>query len=224
MFTSILNQAEGALSIPEAGICMAAALIMGLCIGITYMACGTYTKNFVVTLTILPVLVQIVILMVNGNLGTGVAVLGAFSLIRFRSVPGTSREITNIFFAMAAGLAAGTGYLTFAAFATVVLCLIQLVLYKSPFGKEDREEKNLKILIPENLDYEGLFDDIFQSYTKTVQLERVRTTNLGSMFELQYQIRLKNSAQEKEMLDEIRCRNGNLTIVCGRCGYGREEL
>lgn len=224
MFTSILSQAEGALSIPTAGICMAAALIMGICIGITYMACGTYTKNFVVTLTMLPVLIQIVILMVNGNLGTGVAVLGAFSLIRFRSVPGTSREIANIFFAMAAGLAAGTGYLTFAAFATAALCIIQIILYKSSFGKEDREEKNLKILIPENLDYEGLFEDIFQNYTKTACLERVRTTNLGSMFELHYQIRLKNGVSEKAMLDEIRCRNGNLTIMCGRYGYGREEL
>lgn len=224
MFTSILNNAQGALSISEAGICMITALILGIFIGLTYMASGPYTKNFVVTLTTLPVMIQIVILMVNGNLGTGVAVLGAFSLIRFRSVAGTSREIANVFFAMAVGLAAGTGYLTFGIFATLTLCLIQLVLYRIPFANEDREDKNLRILIPENLNYEGLFDDVFQKYTRRAQLHQVKTTNLGSMFELHYQVRLKDKNREKEMLDEIRCRNGNLTIVCGRTGYGREEL
>lgn len=224
MFTSILNNAEGALSIGEAGICLTAALILGFLIGLTYMACGTYTKNFVVTLVTLPVLIQIVIVMVNGNLGTGIAVLGAFSLIRFRSVPGTAREITSIFFAMAVGLAVGTGYLTFGAFAAVMLCVIQLILYKSSFAQENGEERSLKITIPENLDYEGIFDDIFENHTKTVRLERVRTTNLGSMFELQYQIRMKKNRREKEMIDEIRCRNGNLTIVCQRPGTGREEL
>lgn len=224
MFTSILNNAEGALSIGEAGMCLVAALVLGFLIGLTYMSCGTYTKNFTVTLVTLPVLIQIVILMVNGNLGTGVAVLGAFSLIRFRSVPGTAREITNIFFAMAAGLAVGTGYLTFAAFAVVVLCGIQLILYKGPFGEEDGGDKSLKITIPENLDYEGIFDDIFEKHTNGARLERVRTTNLGSMFELQYQIRMKKGKREKEMIDEIRCRNGNLTIVCQRAGVGREEL
>lgn len=224
MFTSVLNSAEGALSMGDAGICLAAALALGVCIGITYMACGPYTKNFVVTLVTLPVLIQIVILMVNGNLGTGVAVLGAFSLIRFRSVPGTSREITNIFFAMAVGLAAGTGYLTFAAFAAAMLCAIQLVLYKSSFARESEEERSLKITIPENLDYEGIFDDVFEGYAKTARLERVRTTNLGSLFELQYQIRMKRGKKEKEMIDELRCRNGNLPIVCQRAGLGREEL
>lgn len=224
MFTSILNSAEGALSIGEAGICLIAALVLGFFIGLTYMACGAYTKNFVVTLVTLPVLIQIVILMVNGNLGTGVAVLGAFSLIRFRSVPGTSREITNIFFAMAVGLAVGTGYLTFAAFAVVMLCGIQIVLYKSSFAQECEDERTLKITLPENLDYEGVFDDIFEGHTATARLERVRTTNLGSMFELQYQIRMKKGKGEKEMIDAIRCRNGNLTIVCQRTGVGREEL
>lgn len=222
MFTSILNNAEGTLSMGEAGICLMTALILGFFIGFTYMSCGTYTKNFVVTLVTLPVLIQIVILMVNGNLGTGVAVMGAFGLIRFRSVPGTSREITNVFFAMAAGLAVGTGYLTFAVLAVVVLCTIQLILYKTPFAHENETERSLKITIPENLDYEGIFDDIFENHTKAARLERVKTTNLGSMFELQYQIRMKKGKGEKKMIDEIRCRNGNLTIVCQRPGIGRE--
>lgn len=150
--------------------------------------------------------------------------MGAFGLIRFRSVPGTSREISSIFFAMAAGLAAGTGYLTFAAFAVVVLCIIQLMLYRSPFAQEKGEERSLKITVPENLDYEGIFDDIFENHTNIARLERVRTTNLGSMFELQYQIRMKKGRGEKELIDAIRCRNGNLTIVCQRAGIGREEL
>ena len=224
MFTSILNSGEVSLSMSEAGLCVIAAILLGLVIGWVYMACGSYSKNFVVTLVMLPVLIQVVIMMVNGNLGTGVAVLGAFSLIRFRSVPGSSREIVNIFFSMAVGLAAGTGYLTFALFITAVVCLVQLALYKSGFGEKKNGEKLLKIVIPENLDYETVFDDIFGAFTKTAELERVKTTNLGSMYELDYRVFLKEPGMEKEMLDEIRCRNGNLTVVCGRTIGGREEL
>lgn len=224
MFTSILSSGDVSLSMGEAGICVAAALGLGLVIGWVYMQCGPYTKNFVVTLALLPVLIQIVIMMVNGNLGTGVAVLGAFSLIRFRSVPGTSREITNIFFSMAVGLAAGTGYLTFALFITVAVCLVQAALYRSGFGETKSGEKLLKITIPENLDYETVFDDIFGEFTRTAELERVKTTNLGSMYELDYRVFLKTPGTEKRLMDEIRCRNGNLTVVCGRTIGGREEL
>lgn len=223
MFTSILNTTS-TLSITNAIICIIAALIMGLAISFTYMISETYSKNFVITLAILPVLVQIVIMMVNGNLGTGIAVLGAFSLVRFRSIPGSSKEISFIFFAMAAGLATGMGYLTFAIMTTVVICLVFYALSKTSFGEKKNEERKLKILIPENLDYTEIFDDIFDKYTKKSELEKVKLTNLGSIFELQYNIELKNMGEEKEFIDQIRCRNGNLTIVCCRKQVLQEEL
>lgn len=201
----------------------AVAIVLGVIIAAIYMASGTYTKSFVITLAVLPALVQAVIMMVNGNLGTGIAVLGAFSLVRFRSVPGTSKEIVSIFFSMAVGLAAGMGQLVYAVLFTVVVGAIFFLLCKSNFGKEKTDEKELKITIPENLNYANVFDDIFEEYTKNVKLVRVKTTNLGSMFELSYRIMMKKEADEKQMIDALRCRNGNLTIVCGMVQNGPVE-
>lgn len=181
-------------------------------------------KSFVMTLVLLPPLVQLVIMMVNGNLGTSVAVLGTFSLVRFRSVAGSSKEIACIFFAMAIGLATGMGFLTFAVMMVVVIGLAFILLEKTKFGEPKANEKDLKISIAENLDYTEIFEDIFKIYTKKCKLERVKTTNLGSMYELDYHIVLKDAAKEKEMIDAIRCRNGNLTIVCGRMQGIQEEL
>ena len=162
------------------------------------------------------------IMLVNGNLGTGVAVMGAFSLVRFRSLPGNAREIGSIFLAMALGLAAGMGYLGTAMLLMIVSGGITILLISLPAGRAGRKE--LKITIPENLDYSGIFDDIFAKYTKKSELVRVRTVNMGSLYELCYQVDLKSEFIEKNMLDEIRCRNGNLTIVCGRLPDGRDEL
>lgn len=223
MFASILSPTEG-LTVTSALLCTGASVLLGLVISLIYMAQGSYSKGFVITLAVLPVMVQMVIMMVNGNLGTGVAVLGAFSLIRFRSVPGSARDIAAIFFSMAVGLATGMGYLTFAGIAVLAVGLLLLLLSKTSFGEMKVPEKELKILIPEDLDYTEVFDDIFAQYTSSVSMERVKTTNLGSMYELYYRIRLKDPAREKEMIDQIRCRNGNLTIVCGRCQTVREEL
>lgn len=223
MFTSVLNSAVGSLTISNALLCIFTALILGLIIAFTYMLCTEYSKSFVVTLVLLPALVQIVIMMVNGNLGTGVAVLGAFSLVRFRSIPGRSMEIGSIFFAMAVGLAIGMGYITFAVAATMILCLAFFLLLKTNFGEKKDEEKELKVTIPENLDYTEVFNDIFERFTKKVSLERVKTTNLGSMYELKYNIVLKNISKEKTLIDEIRCRNGNLNIVCSRQQSSRDE-
>jgi len=224
MFTSILNVSGETLSISNAIITMIASILLGLVLAFTYMKTEVYSKNFIITLVLLPTLVQIVIMLVNGNLGTGIAVLGAFSLVRFRSIPGSSKDITFIFFAMAIGLANGMGYITFAASATVILCLLFYVLTKTSFGVVKDVYRNLKITIPENLDYTGIFDDIFKQYTKKVTLEKVKTTNLGSMFELQYRIELKDLKEEKVLIDSLRCRNGNLTIVCSRCQLQQEEL
>ncbi len=225
MFTSILSTVtESGLTFTQGLVCSGVSIILGLIIAYVYMFRGSYSKNFVITLALLPVLVQIIIVMVNGNLGTSVAVLGAFGLIRFRSVPGSSKEIISIFFAMAIGLATGMGYITYAVLATAVVSVLLLVLSASGFGEKKDSEKELKITIPENLDYNDIFNDIFEHYTAKVSLERVKTVNLGSMYELVYFITFKDPSKEKALIDDIRCRNGNLTVVCGRIQAIREEL
>lgn len=223
MFTSIINTAGG-LTIASAAVCTFASIALGFMIAFVYMKSGAYSKNFAVSLVLLPTLVQVVIMMVNGNLGAGVAVLGAFSLVRFRSTPGSSKEICAIFFAMAIGLATGMGYVTFAAAVTVVISLILLLVSLTPFAQQGGSEKTLRITIPENLDYSGVFDDLLQTYTKRYTLEQVKTTNLGSLFELTYHITIKDLQKEKEFLDEIRCRNGNLTVICSRAHTAKDEL
>lgn len=176
------------------------------------------------TLAILPAVVQAVIMLVNGNLGTGVAVMGAFGLVRFRSAPGNAREIGSVFLAMAIGLATGMGYLGIAVLLLLIIGAAILILTELPFGSQSFSQKELKVTIPENLDYAGIFDDLFEKYTKSAELMKVRTTNMGSLYELCYRIELKKEEEEKAMLDDIRCRNGNLTIVCGRIAENREEL
>ncbi len=221
MFESILNNST--LTLIEILSCTAVSLSLGFLIAFTYMSDKNNSKNMAVSLIILPALIEIVIMMVNGNIGAGVAVAGAFSLVRFRSVPGTSKEICYIFFAMAIGLATGMGYLAFAVLMAVILCTVMFILTKIGFG-EINEMKELKVTIPENLDYTEIFDDLFNKYTKENGLYKVKTTNLGSMYELSYEIVLKDKKEEKKFIDELRCRNGNLPIICGRAQKGREEL
>ena len=204
--------------------CTATSLVLGVVCAIVFMFRNTYTKSFVITLALLPAIVQTVIMLVNGNLGTGVAVMGAFSLVRFRSVPGSAREICSLFLAMALGLATAMVYIGIAVFLAVVLNLVLVLLVLSKFGEGVSEEKELKITIPESLDYTGIFDDIFVTHTRRAELMRVKTSNMGSLYELCYRVTLKNRNTEKQMIDEIRCRNGNLTIVCGKVPVSREEL
>lgn len=224
MFTSILSSVEGNLTMQNGLLCTVVSVVLGVLIAVIYMQQGNYSKNFVVTLAMMPVLVQVVIMMVNGNVGTSVAVLGTFGLVRFRSVPGTSREIANIFFAMAVGLATGMGYLTFSVVMVVVIGGMFLLLGKTSFGERKYNEKDLRITIAEDLDYTDIFEDIFAEYTSKSSLEQVKTTNLGSMYELKYHITLKDAKKEKEMIDQLRCRNGNLTIICGKRSTLQEEL
>ena len=224
MFTSVIDTSSGSISVESALLCTAAALVFGLLIAVVYMGDTHFTKNFVITLALLPALVQIVILIVNGNLGASVAVLGTFGLVRFRSVPGTSKEIASVFFSMAVGLACGMGQLIFAGMVTVLISFVMVLLTKSHFGEKRGEWRHSKIVIPENLDYSDIFDDIFAAYTKTVSLDKVKTINLGSMYELDYHIVLKDRNREKDMIDEIRCRNGNLAITCARHAQEGMEL
>lgn len=224
MFTSVINTVEGTLSIQTAFICMAVSILLGIVMAFAYMMQGRYTKQFVLTLVILPALVQTVIMLVNGNLGTSVAVMGAFGLVRFRSLPGSSRDISAIFFAMVVGLATGMGFVSYAIIITILVSIIMVLLSKSKLGDVKVEEKDFKITIPENLDYTEIFDDLFEKYAVTHNLNKVKTTNMGSMYELSYNIVIKSDRNEKEFIDELRCRNGNLPIVCSRSMVGKDEL
>ena len=205
-------------------LCTAASVFFGLCIAFIYMITGKYNKNFVVTLALLPSMVQIVIMLVNGNIGTGVAVAGAFALVRFRSIPGTARDIGSIFFTMAVGLITGMGYLFYGLLFMVIIGVEQIILARCGFGKEKRALRILRITIPEHLDYDELFDDLFAKYTTGTELDRVRTTNLGSLYELTYLIQLKTPSVPKAFIDELRCRNGNLNVILSREHSSSEEL
>ncbi|MBO5372288.1 MAG: DUF4956 domain-containing protein [Lachnospiraceae bacterium] len=224
MLNSILTTEETVLTIESFLICTGAMLLFGLVLAGIHMYRNQYSKNFILTLTLLPVIVQTIIMLVNGNLGTGVAVMGAFSLVRFRSAPGNAREIGSLFFGMALGLAGGMGYIGIGALLLVLVGTATIILVTIPFGVPKSIYKSLKITIPENLDYYGIFDDIFETYTKKATLLSVKTVNMGSLYELRYEIELKNEESEKAFIDELRVRNGNLTIVCGRIPSGKEEL
>ncbi len=206
-------------------LCLGVSLLLGLIMAVAYMWRNEHTKSFLVTLALLPAVVCVVIMMVNGNIGAGVAVAGAFSLVRFRSAPGSAKEIVTIFLAMGAGLIAGMGYLGFAALFTVIMCAMFL-LYNAVTGNTKREaiNKTIKITIPEDLDYTGAFDDIFSEYTKKNELIKVKTTNMGSMFRLTYNVTLKDAKKEKEMIDRIRERNGNLEIFVSKQENRTAEL
>lgn len=205
-------------------ICTIASFILGAVIAAASMYRSKSSPSFVVTLALIPAVVQMVIMLVNGNIGAGIAVMGAFNLVRFRSIPGTAKEICSIFMAMAVGLATGMGYIAIAAVFTVMILLVNFIYLSLGLGKSRRVVKELKITIPETLDYTGLFDDVFDRYTSHAELIRVRTTNMGSLYQLFYHIVLIDVDDEKEMLDVIRCRNGNLDIICGRVPDGGKEM
>ncbi len=198
-------------------LCIAVSLLAGIILALSYTYRTKYTKSFIITLAMLPAIVCIVIMMVNGNIGAGVAVAGAFSLVRFRSVPGTAKEIAAVFLAMGAGLIAGMGYLAFSLLFTVIMCAVSIFYNCLDFGTSRKAAicKTLNITIPEDINYTEVFDEVLSKYTSSHELVRVKTTNLGSMFRLTYQITLIDPAKEKEFIDELRCRNGNLEIsVC----------
>lgn len=223
MFNGILTSQGGQTAVYELMLCTGSSAAIGFIIALCYMYKSKYSKSFVTTLVMLPVIVQAVIMLVNGNVGTGVAVMGAFSLIRFRSVPGTSREIGALFLAMTAGIATGMGQLVFAFAVTGFVCILMLVLTAFRFGESRKDVSELKIIVPEDMDFENAFDDILKSFTSSYSLVSSRTTNMGSLYELRFEIVLKENSSVKKMIDEIRCRNGNLTVVCGQKQFSRQD-
>ncbi len=197
-------------------ICVGAALLLGIVIAFAFSFKARFTKSFVCTLALLPAIVCVVIMMVNGHIGAGVAVAGAFSLVRFRSAPGTAREITAIFLAMGTGLICGMGHIGYAALFTLIMSLVFALYNLINFGGKRASRKSLRITIPEDLDYTSVFDDLFKEYTKECELVRVKSMNMGSMFRLTYDITLRDVKREKEFIDKLRERNGNLEIMVSR--------
>ncbi len=198
-------------------VCMLTSIILGIFMAKMYSLKTKCTQSFVATLALLPLAVAMVIIMVNGNIGAGVAVAGAFSLVRFRSVPGTAKEIIAIFTAMCTGLTIGMGYIAFAVVFSMIACAFALVLNITNFGG-DKSNSNriLQITIPESLNYTDVFDDIFDDFTKEAKLVSAKTMNMGSLFKLSYEIELKDITYEKQFVDKLRCRNGNLEILISR--------
>ena len=226
-FTSVYGTADSLVSAVSTGnflLCCAASLLMGIAVAGIYMFRHSYSKNFVVTLALLPLIVQMVITLVNGNLGAGIAVMGVFNLVRFRSIPGSAKDIGTVFLAMAIGLATGMGYLVLGVIFTIIVAIANIVYMVSPFGTPREPAKLLKVTIPEDLEYDGVFDEVLGRYAATYELTEVTTTNMGSLFQLSYLMCLRQPHQEKAMIDELRCLNGNLKISLGLPPQGRDTL
>lgn len=215
LFAGVFENAPSTISVGDFLLCMGCALILGLVLALAYVYRSRYTKSFVFTLALLPTVVCVVIMLVNGNIGAGVAVAGTFSLVRFRSVPGTAKEIGMLFLAMGAGLIAGMGYLGYSFLFTSIMAAVTLVYNRFDLGSKRNSQRfrTLTITIPEDLDYSDVFTPVFKDFTTEQELVRVKTTNMGSLFRLTYQITMKPNANEKAMIDQLRCRNGNLEIM-----------
>lgn len=226
-FDSVFDSASAAvISLSDFLLCIACTLVIGIALALCCMYRSRYTKSFIVTLALLPAVVCVVIMMVNGNIGAGVAVAGAFSLVRFRSAQGTAKEITMLFLAMSTGLICAMGYLGYALLFTIIMCAVSVIYTRLDFGasKSAQIYKVLTVTIPENLDYSQIFDDILESYTSSHELIKVKTTNMGSLIKLTYNISLKDFTKEKEMIDKLRCRNGNLEISVSKQDTFAAEL
>jgi hypothetical protein len=217
MLDTILNtSADTTLTLSSAVLTMISSLILGVLISLTYNKThtkGQYSQNFSLTLVMIPCIIAIIILLIGSNVARAFGLAGAFSIIRFRSTAGDPKDIAYVFFTMGAGLACGVGLFLYAAFFTVFLCIFLAILCKINFGARKLSYKLLKVIIPEDLDYQGVFDDIFEQYTVSHELKKVKTTDLGSLYELVYVVTVKSNVSEKNFIDELRCRNGNLNII-----------
>ena len=213
MFNSIFDASLTGLDIKTGLICAAVALVLGVVIAITHMKTSQTTKGFLVTLATLPLLVMAVMIMINGNLGTSIAILGAFSLIRFRSIQGKAKDLLSVFFAMMVGLACGMGHVLFAVVITVIAVIAIVLFTYTHFLEPNKKQRVLKIVVPEDLDYEEVFDGIFAKYTSRADLTQMKTMNMGSLYKLTYDITMKTGVKEKEFLDEIRVKNCNLKVL-----------
>lgn len=208
-------------------ICLAFALAFGVVTALVYAWKNRYSKSMFISLMVLPIAITAVLTLINGNLGggvgVGIAIAGAFGLLRFRSVPGTAQDITYVFISLVAGVAASTGEIGYGAIAVGSTLVIMIAFKFIPLKKTKSNFRTVKITMPESLDYSDAFDDVFKKYASQCDLVKSKTTNMGSTFELTYELVLKNAAEEKVFLDELRIRNGNLPISCSSLS-AKEEL
>ena len=221
LFGSIFN---GTLTLGLFLLAIGASMVLGLILALVFMYKNTYTKSFISALVLIPAVETVVIMLVNDNLGVGLSVAGSFALIRFRSVKGNAKELVAVFIAMTIGIICGTGYVAIAGVFTLLLCGVMFLMTLLDFGRQSEDDKYLKITIPESLNYDEVFDGILKKYCRSYEPESVKTLTLGSLFRVEYRIVMKDAGQTKQMIDEIRTRNGNLEIMCGRSATDREEL
>ena len=227
MFTSVLGSTESvAANVTTGGflLCSVASLVLGAACALIYMFRHKYSRNFVVTLALLPLVVQTVITLVNGNLGAGIAVMGVFNLVRFRSIPGSAKDIGSVFFAMAIGLATGMGYLSLAVLFTAIMGIANVAYVLSPFGCMQTVERELHLTVPEDLEFEGVFEPVLERYADSFELVEVQTSNMGSLYNLTYLMKLHADASVKELMDELRCYNGNLKVALVPAQMTRDSL
>lgn len=213
MFESIIGTQ---ITLQSFLICTAVSLVLGLGVAFLARIKNRTTKSFALCLALLPAVVEVVIMLVNGNIGAGLGVAGAFSLVRFRSAQGTARDIALLFFTVAIGLATGMGYVLLAVLFFLIVGAFLVLLTLTGFSATEDRDRLLRVQIPESMEYDGLLEDLFAAYTTKADLITVKSTNLGTIYELQYEIRLKTPKVPKELLDGIRCRNGNLNVICSR--------
>lgn len=213
MFNTIFDTSASGLEISTALIAAVVALVLGIALAITHSKTSQTTKGMMITLAILPVLVMAVMIMINGNLGTSIAILGAFSLIRFRSIAGRAKDLLAVFAAMMIGLACGMGHVLFATIIMIIYIVATIIFTYTHFLEPDRHERVLKIVIPEDMDYEEVLEDTFKKYTSRHHLVRMKTMNMGSLYKLTYDVKIKHGVKEKEFLDEIRVKNMNLKVL-----------
>lgn len=221
IFGSIFS---GSFTLGQFLLAVGASMIMGLIISISFMYRNTYTKSFISALVLIPAVETVVIMLVNDNIGAGLSVAGSFALIRFRSVKGNAKELAAVFIAMTIGIICGTGYVALSGVFTLLMAASMFVLTLTGFGKQPDNERYLKVTIPESLNYDEVFTDVLNSFTKNWELETVKTMDLGSLYRVEYRIAVKDSADIKKLIDELRIRNGNLEIMCGKMATNREEL
>jgi len=214
----------GSLTLGQFLLAIGSSMVLGLIVTLVFMYRNTYTKSFITALVLIPAIETVVIMLVNDNLGVGLSVAGSFALIRFRSVKGNAKELVAVFLAMTIGIICGTGFVTVAAIFTLLLSVVMLLMTITGFGKVSDNERYLKITIPESLNYDEVFEDVLNKYTVSHEIDAIKTLTLGSLFRIDYKITMKDPNQTKKMIDELRTRNGNLEIMCGRPATNREEL
>ena len=215
LFNNILTNVSADITVGSAIITMFVAILFGAAIGFTYYKTQeeNYQRSMAVTLLMLPIILSVIILFIGSNIARAFSLAGTLSIIRFRSAPGDPKDIGFIFFDIAAGLACGVGLYGYGAIFVVLLCVVILISEKFRFFEKKAVQKTLKITIPENLNYQGAFDEILKKYTRKYKLTRIKTTDLGSLFELCYTVIMQNDENEQEFINELRCRNGNLNII-----------